>query len=462
MSLPGFTFARRTRKPLYVLPDADLRPRWKRTVANTAPNNDSDDQSSDVDDSFESDSSSDDDAAWEPDSEEAFWSTGLDTVSKLTRPAVDVFDDVLTQQQIKSSSKSAPDLREGYIRLLWIEVGSSDSDIHCTTRVFPINGRPSYNAISYTWGSPIALDNRYKITLDGQTQLLPKNLWRFLEQASKRQSGWLWIDALSIDQHCPEERTHQVGMMSAIFSDARRVVVWLGPAYERSDEAMRALSRPSRLHLPATLGDPDTTKAIEALFVRPYWVRLWIYQELKSARKLAVMCGNAILDWVALETYVHDLYMDYDVQDLFDTPAVRMILLRTRSIGTSLWHMLEATKHLRCADQRDRVYALLSVATTGHEGICADYTVQVADLIYSVLDNMCKNNGPKDEGEAIARCLDIAEVFRADLTSLSRLEQLLKDHMRIPEFVPLTPKPFVEWLGDAHRKRLRMRLDSPI
>lgn len=72
-----------------------------------------------MDDSFESDSSSDDDAAWEPDSEEAFWSTGLDSVSRLTRPAVDVFDDVSTQQQVKSSSsRSAPDLRAGYIRLL--------------------------------------------------------------------------------------------------------------------------------------------------------------------------------------------------------------------------------------------------------------------------------------------------------------------------------------------------------
>lgn len=87
-------FARRARKPLYVLPDADIRPRWKRTVPTTAPKNDFDDQSSDINDSFESDSSSDDDAAWEPDSEEAFWSTGLDFVSKLTRPAVDVFDDV--------------------------------------------------------------------------------------------------------------------------------------------------------------------------------------------------------------------------------------------------------------------------------------------------------------------------------------------------------------------------------
>jgi hypothetical protein len=154
--------------------------------------------------------------------------------------------------------------------------------------------------------------------------------------------------------------------------------------------------------------------------------------------------------------------MGYDVQDLFDTPAVRMILLRTRSTGTSLWKMLEATKHLRCADQRDRVYALLSVATTGHEGIRADYTMRVDNLLYRVLDNVCKTNAPKNRDDAMARCLDIAEVFRADLSSLSGLEELLKEHMMIPVFVPLTPKPFAESLEDAHRKRLKMRASAPI
>jgi hypothetical protein len=77
--------------------------------------------------------------------------------------------------------------------------------------------------------------------------------------------------------------------------------------------------------------------------------------------------------------------------------------------------LLATTKHLRCADQRHRVYALLSVATTGHEGILADYTVQIASLIYHVLDNMCKDNEPKNQNDAIARCLDLAEVFQADL-----------------------------------------------
>jgi hypothetical protein len=115
MSGCSFTFAQRTKKPLYALPDVDLRPRWKRSVPIAAPEHYSDDQESDLDESFSSDSSSED-AAWEPDLEEAFWSTGLDSVSKSTRPAIDVFDNVSLQQQDDSSLESTPDLREGYIR----------------------------------------------------------------------------------------------------------------------------------------------------------------------------------------------------------------------------------------------------------------------------------------------------------------------------------------------------------
>jgi hypothetical protein len=286
----------------------DLRPRWKRPVPIAAPKHDSDDQEFDLDEALSSDSSPED-AAWEPGFEEAFWFTGLDSVSKSTRPAIDVFNEASSQQQGDPCSKLTPGLREGYIRSLWIELGSSKGDIHCKTRIFPSQGRPSYTAVSYTWGSPIALDTRCKILLDGTDQLLPKNLCRFLEQASDRQFGWLWVDALSIAQTCPEERSHQVRIMSTIFSDAERVVVWLGPAYERSDEATRALSTPSKLHRPAALGDPEMLKAIEALFVRPYWARLWVYQELKSAEDLTVMCGGALPEWPALEYYVHDLYM---------------------------------------------------------------------------------------------------------------------------------------------------------
>ena len=51
-----------------------------------------------------------------------------------------------------------------------------------------------------------------------------------------------------------------------------------------------------------------------------------------------------------------------------------MITLRTKPMDFSLWNLLKETRNLECADRRDRVYALLSVATEGHEGIEADYS----------------------------------------------------------------------------------------
>jgi len=372
----------------------------------------------------------------------------LEDLPLRTYPAVDVFShgsDDAAQQQGNSPYTSTPDLREGHIRLLKLGADVTTGNIHCTTRIFPLHGRPSYTALSYAWGPLRASDSRCKILLDGRERLLHKNLWDFLRQASQRRPGWLWIDALSIEQRCAEERSHQVGIMSDIFSHAKRVVVWLGRAYNGSDEAMEALSRPVESR-PHSSSGTSATKAIEALFNRPYWTRLWVFQELKSAKKLTVMCGNALLKWKLLETYVHRLYMDHQAEALSDSPAAQMILLRTRSMGTSIWHLLEATQHLCCTDPRDRVYALLSVATTGHEGICADYTIQKAELVRRVLENVYRVKLPDDLDEAIVSCLSVsmAKSFGFDPTSLPRMEAMLKSSMLYPDDLPL-PRFIIDW-----------------
>ena len=46
----------------------------------------------------------------------------------------------------------------------------------------------------------------------------------------------LWIDAICVDQNNIPERGHQVVRMAAIYPQASRVVVWLGP--ERDDSAL--------------------------------------------------------------------------------------------------------------------------------------------------------------------------------------------------------------------------------
>jgi hypothetical protein len=148
--------------------------------------------------------------------------------------------------------------------------------------------------------------------------------------------------------------------------------------------------------------------------VLPYWTRFWVFQDLKSAKKLTVMCGNSLPNWKLLETYVHRLYMDHQTEALSDSPAAQMILLRTRSMGTSVWHLLEATQHLCCTDSRDRVYALLSAATIGHEGNNADYTISASDLIFRVLLNISKIHPPTSCDEANARLYAIGNAFGVD------------------------------------------------
>jgi hypothetical protein len=43
-------------------------------------------------------------------------------------------------------------------------------------------------------------------------------------------TGYLWIDAISINQETLEERNHQVGIMGEIYSRAECVIIWLGRA----------------------------------------------------------------------------------------------------------------------------------------------------------------------------------------------------------------------------------------
>ena len=64
------------------------------------------------------------------------------------------------------------------------------------------------------------------------------------ENAGEADKSAFWIDALSIDQQNPEERSEQVRLMKSIYERATRVLVWLGPPSKDSELAlakMRAL-----------------------------------------------------------------------------------------------------------------------------------------------------------------------------------------------------------------------------
>ena len=89
-----------------------------------------------------------------------------------------------------------------------------------------------YEALSWCWSSSeedyTVLIKRNNTTFRNRVRkelsLALKYLWR------PDRERILWIDAICIDQSNPDERNHQVQMMSRVYTRAQQVCVWLGEA----------------------------------------------------------------------------------------------------------------------------------------------------------------------------------------------------------------------------------------
>jgi hypothetical protein len=231
---------------------------------------------------------------------------------------------------------------------------------------------------------------------------------------------WLWIDALCIDQSDARERTHQVGIMSEIFGEASRVISWLGPAYDNSEHAMATISGTydSSTSMQPILSQIELSEAISSLCERQYWKRLWVFQELRHAQSITLMCGAHTITWkefaLLWRTIVDLATTDEErFERLKQSLATRMMTLRSKPMDFSLWNLLKETRSLECADQRDRVYALLSVATEGHKGIKADYdsTVTPLDLAHLALRTKYAVQPPWTLDNVLRDCEFLEDIF---------------------------------------------------
>jgi hypothetical protein len=328
-------------------------------------------------------------------------------------------------------------LEPGHIRCVRILPGDfPDPPIHCVTQIqrigFDIEPDElvkdfDYCALSYAWGDPTP---RYCIEVDGVQRLVAKNLWQFLSQACDTgERRWLWIDALSIDQSDKEERSHQVGIMSMIFRGALEVIVWLGPDSGHSS----ILTNLGKLQQATTL-----RRAFVELCERRYWRRLWVFQEIKHARKIMLLSGRDSLEWerfarlfdgrmLIQQLTLYEILPTETARRINCSPAARMVRLRTKLIDTSLWNLLHESRHLECTDRRDRVYALLSMATEGLEDIEPDYRASLRSLGTIVLRNHHTINTPGSMNFVLQDWKFIAEVLAASAKGLCQYDVALPD-----------------------------------
>jgi len=337
---------------------------------------------------------------------------------------IETESDLLCSRSHTTINPAYTELRKNHVRLLKILPIQDDRVIRCRLEEFSLDDEPTYTAISYTWGSQ---HGTHAVLVNDISLLVPKNLWRFLGSARAMGddlSGWLWIDMLSINQADISERGHQVSLMPAIFRTANLVNVWLGPAYLGSDAALIALARNSHHWKSPSqrrrIWTSHVGSSIRELCRRPYWKRLWVYQELRLAQRVQLMCGTRKIAWEKFKLFLSLTDTDMSsktprlsgfVQDSVDSPAMRMVKLNSKSVHTHLWSLIQATQHLCCADTRDKAYAILGTSTEGHENIKPDYDLPIPTLINKILHEIYKLYPPESLKEALARCDEVEDAL---------------------------------------------------
>lgn len=198
--------------------------------------------------------------------------------------------------------------------------------------------------------------------------------------------------------------------MGEIYKSAARVVIWLGPASPGTALAMRILSflghflrfdrrdqtftsawkEPEEAHW-ADLDQPlpfneTQIRALEELFWRPYFERLWVVQEVLLSAKAVVMCGRqettAQSITVAAALLAKKPTMPSRCEGLSDgvLPRLKQTLnVFEESRHRQLLELVRDTRGLKCVDARDKIYAVLSLARDGGD-IVPDYSLSTIEV----------------------------------------------------------------------------------
>lgn len=276
-----------------------------------------------------------------------------------------------TDHKANAFSYTSLDLSQRSIRLLLLHPDRSKSGhIECTLRDATVNDY--YVCLSYVWGEP---DQGCTVIINGRPLCVRINLYRFLQQARKKDLGWLWIDALCIDQENLAERTHQVQQMGSIYSRAGRVISWLGPSPEMANVLRNVAAYHGRDWVGTHEPDPD----VGILFAHEYWTRAWVTQEVILARQHTLMADGVTLPM----NHLHPLLGPTDDS----RHLIRLLQLQNVSPNhfrhRELVYFLEEFRMQKCAIPHDRVFSLLALREQGSYPK-VDYEASVEEILWRI------------------------------------------------------------------------------
>jgi hypothetical protein len=292
--------------------------------------------------------------------------------------------------------------KEDWIRLVLLLPSCDGGEIECDIKTFTRKTCPSYEALSYVWGN---LNNRSPIQVSGATFEVTENLKSaLLHLRLDGSTRVLWIDAICINQLDLDELGQQVGIMSSIYSEASRTVVWLGVAKDESVVALRFFGdlaiehlesnkrgdslqtgslNPNQRPYPLPFSDHRVV-AVRMFLNQPWFTRIWVAQEVGVATKAVMVCGRLSLDW--------DLFhLGYEIakyKDLLASVVGAADLERIDTLSFAketkkdLLELLIKFRTWRATNPRDKVFALYGLSSSDivQMRLLPDYTIDPAEL----------------------------------------------------------------------------------
>jgi hypothetical protein len=300
--------------------------------------------------------------------------------------------------------------------------------IKCNISVVERDSAPPYEALSYAWGDPA--DSKV-IRCENRKLRVTTNLRNALYQIRDPvEVKLLWADAVCINQRDNDERSNQVRQMPLIYSNAKRVLVWLdlpnakfnsfedlfnfdfnistssASSANHTERASRILHEHVKMLESQGPKDEDPysdtltiANAFSLLFDSPWFTRLWVVQEVGMAKSVRALIGDATIDFVDLIRFILRLERKTLLMDqlgLFVAGKANVFTTfpaRSRELSGEVdddWdflEMLEVTRAQKSSDPRDYIYALL-----GHPSaiICdmpivePDYNKTAQELFFEV------------------------------------------------------------------------------
>jgi hypothetical protein len=214
--------------------------------------------------------------------------------------------------------------------------------------------RPTYQALSYTWGDDMPKEN---IFICGSAFRVGSNLYSALKYLQQRPADLLfpiWVDAICINQKDMLERNQQVRIMPHIYTRAMSVLVWLGSPAGAFKTDISLWER---------------TTASSALISSRYWKRVWIIQEIGKARQIQVIFHGISIPWDEFINKLKQLGQPY-------CNSAPMLLDQQRRAkyerGHTLQYLLELHQKSVCKVPHDKIYGFVGLATDCY-GFPIDY-----------------------------------------------------------------------------------------